>query len=380
MDAAAKLLKAKGEDVINFAPGEPDFDTPTYIKEAAIKAINDGYTKYLPVSGTPEIKSAIIQKLKRDNGLDYSPEQIIVSCGAKHSIYNLLQTIIDDGDEVLIPATFWVSYPDMVILAGGVPVIINSDDKTGFKISPEQIEKAITAKTKLIIINSPSNPTGATYTAGELAAIGQVCLKHNLLICADDIYEKLVYDDFKFSSIASMSKEIKDITVVINGVSKAYAMTGWRIGYAAGAKEIVAGMSTIQSQSTSNPTSISIKAAAVALNGDQSCVELMRKEFEKRRNYIVERFNLMGNIVCFKPQGSFYIFPNIKKLLGLSFEGAKIGTDLDFANFLLNQAKVALVQGSAFGAAGFIRLSYATSLENIKNGLDRIESAIKMLK
>lgn len=358
IDAKAKQLKQQGENIINFGPGEPDFDTPDHIKDAAIKAINEGYTKYLPVGGTPELKKAICDKLKRDNGLDYLPQEIIVSCGAKHSIYNLFQTIIDEGDEIIIPAPFWVSYTDMVVLAGGKPVIINAQDKTGFKITSKQVEDAISKNTKAIIINSPSNPTGAAYSAQELSEIAQVCLKHNLLIIADDIYEKLVYDNFKFTSVASISKEAKEATIVINGVSKAYAMTGWRIGYAAGRKEIIDGMAKVQSQSTSNPTSISIKAAAQALNGSQEPVETMRKEFEKRRNFIVERLNKIEGLKCLKPQGAFYVFPNVESILGASFKGVKIETDAQLADFLLDEAKVATVPGSAFGADGYIRLSY----------------------
>ena len=380
IDAKAKQLKQQGENIINFGPGEPDFDTPDHIKDAAIKAINEGYTKYLPVGGTPELKKAICDKLKRDNGLDYLPQEIIVSCGAKHSIYNLFQTIIDEGDEIIIPAPFWVSYTDMVVLAGGKPVIINAQDKTGFKITASQVEDAISKNTKAIIINSPSNPTGAAYSAQELSEIAQVCLKHNLLIIADDIYEKLVYDNFKFTSVASISKEAKDATIVINGVSKAYAMTGWRIGYAAGRKEIIDGMAKVQSQSTSNPTSISIKAAAQALNGSQEPVETMRKEFEKRRNFIVERLNKIEGLKCLKPQGAFYVFPNVESILGASFKGVKIETDAQLADFLLDEAKVATVPGSAFGADGYIRLSYAASLENIKEGTDRIEKALGLLK
>jgi aspartate aminotransferase len=380
IDAKAKQLKQQGENIINFGPGEPDFDTPQHIKEAAIKAINDGYTKYLPVGGTPELKNAICDKLKRDNNLDYLPQEIIVSCGAKHSIYNLFQTIIDEGDEIIVPAPFWVSYTDMVVLAGGKPVIINAQDKTGFKITPKQVEAAISKNTKAIIINSPSNPTGAAYSAEELSSIAQVCLKNNLLIIADDIYEKLVYDNFKFTSIASISNEVKEAAIVINGVSKAYAMTGWRIGYAAGKKEIIDGMAKVQSQSTSNPTSISIKAAAQALNGSQEPVETMRKEFEKRRDFIVERLNKIRGLKCLKPQGAFYVFPNVEEILGASFNGSKIETDVQLADFLLDEAKVATVPGSAFGADGYIRLSYAASLENIKEGTDRIEKALGLLK
>jgi aspartate aminotransferase len=377
IDAKAKALKAQGLDIINFGVGEPDFDTPQSIKNAAINAINSGFTKYCPVPGTLEIKNAIIEKLKRDNSLAYTPEQIIVSSGAKHSLYNLFQSIIDDGDEVIVPAPYWVSYPDMIALAGGKSVIVQTTDKTNFKATPENIEKALTPKTKAIVINSPSNPTGVTYSQEELKAIADVCVKHKILIISDDIYEKLVYDNFKFTSIAQVSPQAKELTITINGVSKAYAMTGWRIGYAAGPKDIISAMSKIQSQSTSNACSISIKAAVEALNSSQECVEDMRKEFEKRRDYIVTRLNSIHGIICRKPEGAFYVFPNIKELLGKTFNSKTINTDLEFADYLLNYAKIAVVPGMAFGAEGYIRLSYATSIENIKSGMDRLETALK---
>ncbi|MCA6071431.1 MAG: pyridoxal phosphate-dependent aminotransferase [Endomicrobium sp.] len=377
IDAKAKALKQQGIAVINFGAGEPDFDTPKNIKDVAIDAINSGFTKYCPVAGTLEIKNAIINKLKRDNNLTYAPEEIIVSCGAKHSLYNIFQATINDGDEVIIPAPYWVSYPDMVLLAGGKPVIIKTSDKTNFKITPENVEKAITSKTKAIIINSPSNPTGCTYLARELKTIAQICVKNNIFIISDEIYEKLVYDNFKFISIAETALEAKDITIVVNGVSKAYAMTGWRIGYAAGPKNIVSAMSKIQSQSTSNATSISIKAAVEALSGTQEYVESMRKEFEKRRDYIVERLNKIDNISCAKPEGAFYVFPNISALLGKTFNCKTINTDIEFADYLLDVAKIAVVPGSAFGAEGYIRLSYATSIENIREGINRMEATLK---
>jgi aspartate aminotransferase len=377
IDAKAKALKQQGVDVINFGVGEPDFDTPENIKEAAINAINDGFTKYCPVAGTPEIKNAIINKLKRDNNLSYTLEEIIVSSGAKQSLYNLFQSIINDDDEVIVLAPYWVSYIDMIILAGGKPIIIQTCDKTNFKITPKIVEKVLTSKTKAIIINSPSNPTGVTYSSEELKVIAQICVKNKIFIISDDIYEKLVYDNFKFTSIATVSPEIKESVVVINGVSKAYAMTGWRIGYAAGPKNIISAMSKIQSQSTSNASSISIKAAVEALNGTQECVEYMRKEFEKRRDYIVERLNAIDGISCRKPDGAFYVFPNIKTLLGKTFNGKTISTDIDLANYLLDVAKIAVVPGSAFGLEGYVRFSYAASIGNIKTGIDRMEIALK---
>jgi aspartate aminotransferase len=376
IDAKAKTLKEQGVDIINFGVGEPDFDTPQSIKNAAINAINSGFTKYCPVSGTLEIKNAIIKKLKRDNNLVYSPEQVMISNGAKHSLYNLFQSIIDDDDEVVVPAPYWVSYPDMIALAGGKSIIVQTTDKTNFKAMPEAIEKILTKKTKAIVINSPSNPTGVTYSQKELSAIADVCIKHKIFIISDDIYEKLVYDNFNFISIAQVSNQAKELTIIINGVSKAYAMTGWRIGYASGPKDIISAMAKIQSQSTSNACSISIKAAVEALNGSQKCVENMKKEFKKRRDYIITRLNSIQGITCRRPEGAFYVFPNIKELLGKTFDNKTINTDLEFADYLLNCAKIAVVPGTAFGAEGYIRLSYATSIENIKSGMDRLEIAL----
>jgi aspartate aminotransferase len=379
IDAKTKVLKQQGIDVINFGVGESDFNTPQNIKNAAITAINSGFTKYCPVSGTIEIKNAIIEKFKRDNNLTYSAEQIIVSSGAKHSLYNLFQSIIDDGDEVIVSAPFWVSYPDMIALAGGKPKIIQTSDKTNFKATSADIEKALTPKTKAIVINSPSNPTGSTYSYAELKAIADICIKNKILIISDEIYEKLIYDNFKFTSIAQVSPQAKELTIIINGVSKAYAMTGWRIGYTAGQKDIISAMSKIQSQSTSNACSISLKAAVEALNGPQECVETMRREFEKKRDYIVAKLNSIVEITCRKPEGAFYVFPNIKKLLGKKFNGTVINTDLEFADYLLNNARIAVVPGSAFGVEGYIRISYATSIENIKSGMDRLETALNLL-
>lgn len=377
IDAKAKALKAKGVDIISFGTGEPDFDTPQNIKDAAINAINSGFTKYCPVSGTPDLKDAIIKKFKEDNNLEYTREEVMVSCGGKHSLFNLFQTIFDEGDEVIIPAPYWVSYPDMAVLAGAVPVFITTSDKNHFKVKPTEIEKVITKKTKAFILNSPSNPTGNTYTKEELKEIADICIKNNLLIISDEIYEKLVYDNFKFFSIAQVSKEVKEHTIVVNGVSKAFAMTGWRIGYAAGPKEIIAAMTKMQSQSTSCPTSISLKAATEALNGDKACLETMRVEFEKRRNYIVDRLNKINGITCLKPEGAFYVFPNISNLLEKTYNGKLINTDIELADYLLEEAKIAVVPGSAFGAKGFIRFSYATSMEKIVEGLNRLESALK---
>ena len=377
ISAKAKKLKSEGVDIINFGIGEPDFDTPQNIKKAAIDAINNGFTKYCPVAGTPDIKKAIIAKLKEDNNLDYSPEEIIVSCGAKHSLYNIFQAIFNPGDEVIVPSPYWVSYPDMAILAGALPVIVSTDDKTNFKVTAKQIEHVITPKTKALILNSPSNPTGNTYTFEELKEIAKVCIEHRLLIISDEIYEKLVYDNFKYYSIAQVSKEVQNQTLVVNGVSKAFAMTGWRIGYCAGPKDIIAAMTKIQSQSTSNPTSISLKATTEALNGPKDEMEKMRQEFEKRRNYIVEKLNSINGIKCVKPNGAFYVFPNISKLLGKKYGNKTINTDVELCEYLLDNARIAVVPGSAFGLPGYIRLSYATSMENIIEGISRLEKALK---
>ena len=377
ISAKAKKLKSEGVDIINFGIGEPDFDTPQNIKKAAIDAINNGFTKYCPVAGTPDIKKAIIAKLKEDNNLDYSPEEIIVSCGAKHSLYNIFQAVFDPGDEVIVPSPYWVSYPDMAILAGALPVIVSTNDKTNFKVTAKQIEHVITPKTKALILNSPSNPTGNTYTFEELKEIAKVCIEHRLLIISDEIYEKLVYDNFKYYSIAQVSKEVQNQTLVVNGVSKAFAMTGWRIGYCAGPKDIIAAMTKIQSQSTSNPTSISLKATTEALNGPKDEMEKMRQEFEKRRNYIVEKLNSIDGIKCVKPNGAFYVFPNISKLLGKKYSNKRINTDVELCEYLLDNARIAVVPGSAFGLPGYIRLSYATSMENIIEGISRLEKAVQ---
>lgn len=380
IDAKAKALKAQGIDIVGFGAGEPDFDTPDNIKDAAKKAIDAGFTRYTPVGGTDELKDAIIAKLKKDNGLDYARNEISVACGAKHSLYNISQALIQQGDEVVIPAPYWVSYPDQVVLAGGKPVFIETDESTSFKITPEKLEKAITKNTKALILNSPCNPTGATYSEAELKAIGDVCLKYEFMIITDDIYERLIYDNLSFSNIATAVPALKERVIVVNGVSKTYAMTGWRIGYAAGPAEIISAMTKLQSQSTSNPTSIAQKAAVEALNGPQDAIAKMVVEFEKRRTYIIERLNAIPGVSCFKSTGAFYAFPNISRIYGKNYEGTAIGNSSDFAGYLLEHAKVALVPGIAFGADNYARLSYATSMENIKKGLDRIEDAVLKLK
>ncbi|ACI21177.1 MULTISPECIES: pyridoxal phosphate-dependent aminotransferase [Thermodesulfovibrio] len=380
VDSKAKELKAKGFDVVNFGVGEPDFDTPEHVKEAAIKAIRDGFTKYTPVGGIDELKEAIIDKLERDNGLKYGKENILVSCGAKHSLYNIAQALFGPGDEVMIPSPYWVSYPDQVLINDAQPVIVETYEEDNFMLQPEVLENKITPKTKALILNSPSNPTGFIYSKKVLEKVAEIALKHNIYIISDEIYEKLIYDDEKHISIASLGEEIKEKTIVVNGLSKSHAMTGWRIGYAAGPVEIIKTMTKIQSQSTSNPTSIAQKAAVAALSGPQDCVEKMRQEFERRRNYLVAGLNSIGGISCKMPKGAFYAFPNISKVLGKKVSNNQINSSMDLSIYLLEQAKVALVPGSAFGAEGYIRISYATSMENLSKGIERIRKALEELK
>jgi len=382
IDAKAKALKAQGVDVVGFGAGEPDFDTPDHIREAGKNAIDGGFTRYMPVGGADDLKDAIIAKMKRDHGLEYTRDEISVACGAKHTLFNISQALIQEGDEVIIPGPYWVSYPDQIKLAGGTPVFIMADETTGFKITPEQLDKAITPKTCYLILNSPCNPTGSTYSKEELAALGEVLLKHeHVLIVADDIYERLIYDGLSFYNIAQVVPALKPRTIVVNGVSKTYAMTGWRIGYACGPKELMNAMTKMQSQSTSNATSIAQKASVAALNGPQEPVADMCIEFEKRRSYIVERLNAMLGVSCFKSNGAFYVFPNFSGVYGKTTpDGKKIETSSDFAAYLLEDAKVALVPGIAFGDDRYARLSYAISMENIKKGMDRIEEAIKNMK
>jgi len=377
--AKANALRAEGRDVIGFGAGEPDFDTPENIKAAAIRAIEAGFTKYTPVGGTDELKDAIIAKLKRDNALEYKRSQIVVSCGAKHTLYNLAQALFEPGDEVIIPAPYWVSYPDIVVLAGGTPVIVDTLEKDGFKMKPEQLQAAITERTKAVVINSPSNPTGAAYSPEELKALAAVLLDKEIFVICDDIYEKIIYANFPFENIATAEPRIKDRTIVVNGVSKAYAMTGWRIGYAAGPEQLIAAIIKIQSQNTSNPASISQKAAVEALKGDQEVVGKMVAEFRQRRDAIVKLLNEIDGVKCLSPEGAFYVFPNVSGIYGRSFQGKKITDSTELINYLLDEANVATVPGAAFGNDNHIRLSYATSLKNIEEGLKRIKIAIAKL-
>lgn len=380
MAAKAKAMKAQGIDVVDFGVGEPDFDTPENVKQAGIKAIQSGFTKYTPAGGTDELKDAVVDKLKKDNGLAYERSQVLISCGAKHSLYNIAEALFDPGDEVIIPSPYWVSYPDQVILNDAVPVIVETTEQEGFRISAAKLEKAITKRTKAIVLNSPSNPTGLAYDRKTLEEIAAVAVKHRIYVISDEIYEKLVYDGFTHTSIASLNPEIKELTIVVNGVSKSHAMTGWRIGFAAGPKDVITAMANIQSQSTSNPASISQKAALEALRGPQDFLPVMNAEFDKRRKYMVERLNKMKGVSCMLPVGAFYAFPNVSKLYGRSAGGKTIKNSADLAAYLLETAKVALVSGDSFGADAYIRLSYATSLEIIKKGMDRIEEAVSALQ
>ena len=379
INAKAKSMQAQGIHVISFGAGEPDFDTPENIKQAAKKALDDGFTKYTPVGGIDELKDAIIKKFQRDSGLSYKRSEVLVSCGGKHSFYNLAQAIFDRGDEVIIPAPYWVSYPPMVSLAGGSPVIVKTTEKNEFKLTPGALKKAITQRTKALIINSPSNPTGSAYAKKELEKIAEIALLKNIFVISDEIYEKIVYDGFQFTSIASLSEEMKKRTIIVHGVAKTYSMTGWRIGYTAGPEEIIAAMNNIQSQSTSNPTSISQKASVEALIGPQSEVEKMVSAFAQRRNYIVDRLNKMSGVSCYKPVGAFYVFPNFSPHYGKAYQGKKIENSTHLADYFLDVARVAVVPGVEFGADPVERLSFATSLENIKEGLDRIEEAVRKL-
>ena len=377
----AKELKASGKDIIGLGAGEPDFDTPDNIKEAAIKAIQDGDTKYTAVDGTPALKNAIIKKFKRENNLDYKLDQITVGTGGKQVIYNAMMATLNNGDEVVIPAPYWVSYPDIVLLAGGTPVILECNEKQEFKIRPSDLEKSITKKTKWIILNSPSNPTGACYAEKDIKEIGKILEKHpHVFILSDDIYEHVTYENFKFFTIAQIDS-LKDRVLTMNGVSKAYSMTGWRIGYAAGPKDIIKAIGKIQSQSTTNPSSISQAAAVEALNGTQSFIQERSKSFQERRDFVVKELNAIDGINCLKPDGAFYVFPSCKKLIGKKDnKGREIKNDTDFVQSLLENNGIAVVQGSAFGLEGFFRISYATSMENLKKALEKISIFCKSLK
>ena len=376
--ARACKLKAEGKDIIGLGAGEPDFDTPQHIKDAAIAAINKGFTKYTAVGGTPSLKQAIVAKFKRDNGLNYTAKQILVSCGGKQSFFNLALALINPGDEVIIPAPYWVSYPDIVLIAEGKPVIVQTGIEQDFKMSAAQLAAAITTKTKIVVINSPSNPSGAVYSLEELQALGEVLRKYpEVLIATDDMYEHIALRDEKFVNILNACPDLYSHTMVLNGVSKSYAMTGWRIGYAAGPEHIITAMENVQSQSTSNPTSISQVAAEAALNGDQGCIAPMLKAFRERHLFVVDALNKIPGVKCIASGGAFYAFPDVRPVIAALHQKSTIkeATDVALSEYLLEQAGVAIVPGSAFGSDGYIRLSFATSMENLKNAISRISKA-----
>lgn len=373
--ARAAALRAEGKDIIGLGAGEPDFDTPEHIKQAAIAAIQRGFTKYTAVDGTKELKTAIVNKFRRDNQLTYKADQVLVSCGGKQSFYNLVQALLNPGDEVIIPAPYWVSYPDMVLLADGVPVIVEANIDQQFKITPTQLDAAITSRTRLFVINSPSNPTGMAYSKQELMALGEVLRRHpHVLIATDDMYEHILWTNEPFCNILNVCPDLYERTIVLNGVSKAYSMTGWRIGYAAGPLPLLDAMKNVQSQSTSNPTSISQVAAQAALDGDQACVRTMLQSFKQRHDVVVARLNQIDGVRCLPGQGTFYAFPSFHQVIKRM---KHIHDDVELAEYLIEKAGVALVPGSAFGSAGYLRLSFATSMDLIEKAIDRIAQATK---
>ena len=378
IDSKFKQMKADGMDVVGFGAGEPDFETPKHIKDAAIEAILGNKTKYTPASGTLELKAAICEKFRRDNGLEYAPSQIVVSNGAKHSLVNAFGAILNPGDEVIVPAPFWVSYPEMIKYCDGVPVIINTKEEDNFKFTADVFKAAITPKTKAIVINSPSNPTGMMYTEDELRAIADVAVENNIYVVSDEIYEHLLYDGHKHVSIASFGDKIKDLTIVVNGVSKTYAMTGWRIGFTASSEKIAKLMGNVQSHTTSNPNSIAQAATVAALTGPTDDLDVMKKAFDERRKYMVERINAIEGVSCRMPMGAFYVMMNISAILGKTIAGKVINSADDFADLFLEKCLVAVVPGTGFHAPEFVRWSYATSMENIKEGIDRLEKLLSM--
>ncbi len=381
LEARAKAMKKEGIDVISFSAGEPDFDTPEGIKEAAIRAIKEGFTKYTPSSGIEELRQAVADKLAKDLGLSYKSKEVLISCGAKHSLYNIAMALFEEGDEVIIPAPYWVTFPEQVLLSSAKPVIVDAFEDDGFLLKPELFESVITPKTKALILNTPSNPVGSAYDRTHLEKIAEIAVRNNIYIISDETYSEIVYDGFKQVSIASLNKKIFDLTIVVSCASKSYAMTGWRIGYAAGPPYLIEAMGNIQSQSTSNPASISQKAAVEAFSGRYAdFINMMVERFDRRRHYIVNRLRNITGITCFLPQGAFYVFPNVKEILGKMFENTVIDSTVKLTEYLLNEAKVAAVPGDAFGAPGYMRLSFASSMENIEKGMDRIENAIRNLR
>ena len=380
IDSKAKEMKSQGINVIGFGAGEPDFDTPSHIREAAIKAINEGHTRYTPAAGTPELREAICDKLRSENGLEYNPAQIVVSNGAKHSISNAFTALLNPGDEVMIPVPYWVSYPELVRLNDGLPIPVETSESNNFRITPTNLEKACNSKCKILVLNSPSNPTGQICSEEDLAGIADFCFERDIYIISDEIYEKLIYGSASHSSVAGISDRAKEMTIVVNGVSKSYAMTGWRIGYTASSPEIAGVMANIQSHTTSNPNSIAQKAALAALQGPQECVEEMRLAFDERRQYMYDQIKAIPNLDALNPQGTFYLFVNIANTFGRSFNGENIGGSDDFARLLLESRHVALVPGTGFGAPDHVRLSFATSMNNIVEGLERIKTLVGDLK
>jgi aspartate aminotransferase len=378
--ARANAMKAQGIDVIPLSAGEPDFGTPKHIADAAVAAIRDGFTKYTPSSGIPDLKKAICDKFRRDNGLHYSPSQVMVNNGAKHSDFLAIFVLIGPGDEVIIPAPYWVSYPDMTLLAGGTPVIVEGTPENGLKITSRQLRDAITPRTKLVILNTPSNPTGMIYTEKELRELADVIIDAGIYVLSDEIYEKLIYDGHRHVSIGSFSEEIFRRTITVNGVSKAYSMTGWRIGYTAGPEEIIRAMDTVQSQETSNPVSVSQKAALAGLTGPQDFILEMVTEYDRRRRYMVDRLNSMDGVTCLLPEGAFYVFPDVSALYGRSYKGRLIAGSVVFCDYMLEEHKIAIIPGGGFGADRHVRFSYATSMANIEKALDRFETGLKMLE
>ena len=379
ISAKEKALKAQGIDIAGFGAGEPDFDTPEHIKKAAIDAINEGFTKYTPVGGIDPLKDAIIEKFRKDNELEYKREEILVSCGGKHSLYNLFQAIFEEGDEVLIPSPYWVSYPPMVELAGARPVILETEESEDYQITADLLKRHVTGKTKAIVLNYPSNPVGSIYSLKNLEEIGKMAVEKGFYIISDEIYEKLAYDEYTHTSIASLDKAFKERTIIAHGVSKTYSMTGWRIGFAAGPAGIIGAMSNIQSQSTSNPTSISQKAAIAALTGPQDSIAMMLEQFKKRRDFLVSGFTGLEGITCYNPKGAFYVFPNFTAILGRTYKGRKIDTSTALTALLLEEFHTAVVPGVEFGKEGYLRLSFATSMEVIEKGFERIKKAISAL-
>lgn len=380
ISARAKKMRQEGIDVIDFGVGEPDFDTPGYIKEAAISAIHNNFTRYTPAAGILELKEAVCRKLKIENDLDYNPNEVIISCGAKHTLFNAIFAMCDEGDEVIVPSPYWVSYPEMVRLSGARPVFVETEESMGFRMRPADFKAAITKKTKALIINSPSNPTGTVYEMEELREIAHIAQANSIQIISDEVYEKLIYEGRTHTSVASLDPRIKGLTITVNGVSKTYAMTGWRIGYAAGPEEIISAMDRIQSHTTSNPTSISQKAALAAILGECKELEVMRKEFDRRRLFMTQGLNEISGITCFTPMGAFYAFPNVSSLLSKRFNGESISSSSRLAGLLLDEAGLAVVPGEEFGQAGFLRLSYATSMDNIAKGLNKLKGFVERLE